>query len=139
MTIQTWPSGLPAPEKETWSAQYMDPRRKRQNSAGPPSYRKMFSSVPKLVTMSLLLTRDQKSVFDRFYTLTTDFGTDLFWMPDPTVDGWQLVDTGGNPLAASGSPIQGAGRWLCSFGDTPPSETISNHEWRITMQIVVMP
>jgi hypothetical protein len=65
--IATWPTDLPRPERSTWSAQLQDGRRKKQGDTGPAGFGGRFSSVAEKVSLSLLLTRDQKAVFDNFY------------------------------------------------------------------------
>ena len=138
--IMTWPSTLPRPERSSWQLTSQDARRKRQSDAGPPAYRRRFSSVSKLVTLSLVLTRNQRQVFDQFFHDHCDEGSRLFYMPDPTTEGWPLLASDGRPLLVSpGVPLLLSGRWLCSWGDQVPTETVQGREFRKAFGVVVMP
>ncbi|MBW8283317.1 MAG: hypothetical protein K0M55_06925 [Rhizobium sp.] len=144
MTIAVWPSQLPRPERNTWNARPQDARQKRQSDAGPPGWRRKFSSAAKLVSLSVLLTRNQNAVFDNFYMHDTRHGTQLFWMPDPTTHGHALLTADGKPIlitggSSEGQPILLGAQWLCSFGDELPSETIVGVEFRRAFSVVVMP
>jgi hypothetical protein len=145
MTIAVWPSQLPRPERSTWQSQAQDVRRERQNDTGPSlPGRARFSNAAKLVTLSVVLTHDQRSIFDNFFERDTRRGTLMFWMPDPTTDGWGLFDSDGQPLLIAGgsddnAPILLASQWLCSFGKTTPSESIQGIEFRKSFNVMVMP
>lgn len=145
MTIAIWPASLPKPERSTWQATSQDVRRERQAETGPTMPgRPRFSNAAKLVSLSILVSRDLKAVFDNFHEFDTRKGTRLFWMPDPTTDGWGLFDSNGQPLLISGGaddgkPILLAARWLCSFGKTMPSEAVVGGEFRISFSVMVMP
>lgn len=138
--IQTWPSVLPRPERPSWQSAPQDARRKTQSETGPARYRRRYSSPAQLVSLSVILTRDQKGVFDRFFHVDCAQGTALFYMPDPTTDGWPLLTSDGSPiLTASGEPLLLGGSWLCSWGDQLPAETIQGQEFKKTFSILVMP
>lgn len=140
MTILTWPSQLPRPERDTWNLTRQDARRKLRSDAGPPRYRRRMSAVAKLVSLSILVSRDGKAVFDRFYDDETEHGSLLFWMPDPTTAGWALLGDNGVPILANKDQfLLLSGRWLCAWGDQPPSETVVGVEFRISFSVVVMP
>lgn len=140
MTYPSWPSELPNPERSTWTSTPQDGRQARRSDAGPKGYRRRFSAVSKTVALSLLLSRDLNSLFERFYSETTSQGVGLFWMPDPTNDGWPLLASDGSPLLTSaGVPILLARRWLVTFGEQLPSETIQGVEFRRTFSVEVMP
>lgn len=137
--IHDWPAELPRPERQTWQLQRPDARRKSQSDAGPPRYRRRFSSVPQMVTLSVLLSRQERQVFDTFF-VATGYGSELFRMPDPTTDGWRMLASDGLPiLTGDGAPVLLAATWLCSFGDSPPSEGIVGREFRKTFSVVVIP
>tara|TARA_R110000868_G_scaffold368852_1_gene631976 strand:- start:1627 stop:2046 length:420 start_codon:yes stop_codon:yes gene_type:complete len=138
--IATWPTDLPRPERNTWSAQLQDGRRKKQGDTGPAGFGGRFSSVASSVSLSVLLTRDQKAVFDNFYRDDCNLGTRLFRMPDPTTDGWGLLTSEGVPLLTDdGAPILLAKIWLCTWGETTPTETVQGTEFRKSFSIQVMP
>lgn len=140
MSTKTWPQVLPPPERDSWQLTSQEARRKRQNEAGPPSYRRRFSSAARLVTLSVILTRDQKAVFDQFYHETCAEGSLLFWMPDPTTDGWKLLTSGGLPLLSGSEPILLSERWLCAWGDDQPVEAVVRQvKFQKTFSVVVMP
>jgi hypothetical protein len=118
----------------------MEARLKRRTDAGAPSYRLRFSGVPYNVTLSILVNRAGKSVFDDFYEGTTRWGSLPFRMPDPTTDGWTMTDANGQPvLDGSGKPVLMAATWLCMFGDSQPVETVEGTQFRKSFSITVMP
>jgi hypothetical protein len=140
MTIPTWPTTLPRPERQSFQKTWMDGRLKRQTDSGPPGYRRRFSSVAKPVSLSILTSREQQEVFETFYEDETAGGSLPFYMPDPTKDGWPLLDESGRPLlGGDGRPVLMSARWLCFFGDTLPVITVVGIEFRISFNIVVMP
>jgi hypothetical protein len=140
MTIPTWPSTLPRPERDSWSRSPLEARFKKQAEASPPAYRRRFSGVPKSVALSIVVSRAGKAVFDQFYEEDTAFGAKPFYMPDPTTDGWALLDGAGRPmLTADGLPILLSGQWLVFFGDDLPKESIQGVEFRMSFSVTVMP
>lgn len=138
--IMEWPEELPRPERNTWQATPQEARRKTQPDAGPARYRRRFSSVPTLVTLSVLLDRNGKAIFDRFYGDDCKAGSRLFWMPDPTTHGWPLLTADGTPLLTSdGTPILLSARWLCAWGDQMPAESAQGVEFRKSFSVMVIP
>lgn len=139
--ILDWPPTLPRPERESWQVQPMEARRRRTSETGPPAYRRRFSSVPKTVTMSLILSRSLREVFDRFFEIDCAQGSLLFRMPAPTTHGWAVLTDGGLPvLTAGGAPLLLSQIWLCAWGDQPPAETfLGQVEFRKSFTLVVMP
>ncbi|MBD3786827.1 MAG: hypothetical protein IE922_07620 [Sphingomonadales bacterium] len=140
MSYSEWPVELPKPERATWQRQRQDGRWRRQGDAGPPMFRRRISAVANLVSLSVVLDRNGKAVFDTFFDETTQGGSTLFWMPDPTTDGWPLLASDGSQLlTAEGAPLLLSARWLCSFGAEMPTETVIGKEFRISFSVVVMP
>ncbi len=140
MVVLVWPPALPRPERTTWQSVPQDARQKRRSDAGPTSYRRRFSSASKTVSMSIVLDRNQKELFDRFFHHDTKEGSLLFWMPDPTTHGWALGTSDGAPLMTSdGHPIVMARRWLVTFGANLPTETVQGTEFRKSFSVEVMP
>lgn len=137
----TWPADLDPPERSSWNENWMDPRAKRAGEAGAPRYGRRFSAVPKMVALSLICSRAQKGIFDRFLEQDTRFGTRLFWMPDPTTDGWGLLDEMSVPLLdEAGQRVIDAALWLCSFGDDMPTTSVVEQvKFRISFSVVVLP
>lgn len=96
--------------------------------------------MAKLVSLSVLLTRWQKTTFDTFYEVTCDFGTKAFYMPDPTTDGWKSYDeTGTAILDGNGNQVLLSATWTCLWGDQLPTETVVGTEFRKSFSVVVMP
>lgn len=123
--IPEWPAALTRFERPGWQVQPQDSRQRRGSDAGPPGYRRRFSAVAKSVSLSIILTRDEKAVFDHFHEVICAHGAREFWMPDPSTDGWPLLTDQGDPLLAEpGVPLLLAERWLCGWGDPPPTEVI---------------
>lgn len=137
--IATWPSDLPRPERNSWQRSYQDGRRKSQGDAGPTRYRRKLSRTAKLVTLSVMLTRSKKGLFDRFFEEDCLLGTRRFRMPDPTTDNWPLLAADGTPLlTGAGVPLLAARQWLCAWGDQMPTETIVGNEFRMSFSIQVI-
>lgn len=141
MSYPSWPAGLRRFEREGWQTQMQEARQRRQSDAGPPGWRRRFSSAARLVSLSLVLSRNEKAIFDRFHEETCLMGTQLFWMPDPTTDGWPLLTSAGVPiLTGGGEPILLSSRLLCAWGDQPPVETmVGQIEFRKAFSVAVMP
>lgn len=138
--IASWPTELPPPERNTWSRVPQEARIKRSSDAGPPRWRRRMSAAAETIELSLLLSRDLAARFDRFYDEDTAKGSILFWMPDPTRQGWSLIGEDGQQLISDwDQPLLLAAAWLCSFGDHLPTETIVGVNMRKTFSIVVMP
>lgn len=138
--IPVWPTDLPKPTRD-YQAQVIDPRRKRSTDAGVSGYGRKFSLAGKKVSLSLILSRSQKQVFDRFYEQDLDFGTRTFWMPDPVSDGWPLVTAEGEALLApDGQQLLMSAQWLCLMGDEPPVEgPLKGLLFPVSFSVVVMP
>lgn len=138
--IQTWPDTLPRPERDTWQVSPQEVRRKRATETGASGYRRRFSSAAKTVSLSVVLTRSQKAVFDQFFHEDCAEGAHMFWMPDPTTDGWPLLSTDGQPLLVDdGVPLLLSATWLCLWGDQLPAETIKGTEFKKSFSVVVVP
>ncbi len=141
MSVQTWPEQLDRFERPGWQVQPQDSRQRRGSEAGPPGYRRRFSSVAKGVSLSIVLSRDEKAIFDNFDEVDCAHGSREFWMPDPSTHGWSMLTESGEPiLVAPGVPLLLAERWLCSWGDPPPTEAMFEQvKFRKTFSIWVLP
>jgi hypothetical protein len=140
MTVAIWPSELPRPLRAGYQRQTDDPRLARRAGAGPPDYRRRWSGVSRGVSMVISVTRSQKAVFDTFHDEVVAMGSLPFRMPDPTTDGWPMLDDTGRPvLAGDGAPLLLAAEWLCLFGATMPVETIVNVRFQISFTVKVLP
>lgn len=141
MTVPAWPSELPRPVRQTYSASWADGRQMRAADYGPPSARLRTSSAPQMATLSLKLTRAEKAMFDDFWQRELRRGSLPFTMPDPVTDGWELLSSDGAPvLDDDGEPILLAGTWTCLFAqDGLPQETLQGLTFNINFSVVVMP
>lgn len=137
----TWPAGLEQPERNSWTESRIDPRTRRAAEAGVPRWRRRFSAVPRTLSMSLVCTRAQKGIFDRFFEQETRHGAHLFWMSDAATDGWALLDEGFTQmLDEAGVPLLDSVMLLCSFGDELPRTTVVEQvKFRISFSLVVLP
>lgn len=139
LMIPTWPTELPRPNRSGYQRQALDPRLARSTETGPPGYRRRYSAVAETVNLVVTLTRVQRGIFDRFHA-DLGHGSLPFWMPDPTTDGWPLLTGDGVPLlTGDGAPLLIAAQWLCLWGSTMPTETISGVEFIKSFSVVVMP
>lgn len=140
MTLPIWPATLPRPERQTFRLTPQDVRKKRNNEAGPPTYRRRQSGFALNVNLSLILTLRQRARFDAFYFDETASGSKPFYMPDPTRDGG-LIATADDSLliTGAGQTLAVSARWLCLFGETPPVETVLGIEFRKTITLHVLP
>lgn len=140
MTLPAWPSVLPRPLRDSWQLRPQDVRVARTVQAGPPGYRRRFSAGAQLVSQAIDLDRHQKAVFDKFFFETTRQGSLPFTMPDPTTDGWALLDAEGAPiLTEGGDPILLAATWTCLFGQEVPVEAVYGVRFIKSFSIAVMP
>ena len=90
--------------------------------------------------MQFLLTREEREIFDHFYTETLSEGTGLFRMPNPTIEQWPILTESGLPLLSEGgSTLEGAATWLCRFGDQVPTETVIGTRFQKNVEVVVLP
>lgn len=140
MTVPYWPSDLPRPNRAGYQRQTDDPRLARRAEAGPPAYRRRWSSTTRSVALVIDVSRSQKAIFDDFHDEVTASGSLPFWMPDPTTDGWPVLDAIGAPvLAGDGAPLLLAAQWLCLFGATTPVETLRGVRFQISFGVTVLP
>ena len=136
--IAVWPSELPNPERGTYQAQREDARLKKRGR-GAVGYRRMTSSAPRLVSMSIEVPRSLKAVFNNFHADATAGGILPFYMPDATTDGWPILSSSDQPvLMPDGTPILMSRRMLCLFGDEMPSENISGVRFQIGFNVLVL-
>lgn len=135
-----WPQTLPRPTRGGHQASWQEARIAKQAETGPPGYRRRFSSVARPHSLSVILSRSQKGIFDVFYQHEIKHGGVPFWMPDPTTDGWPMLTGDGQPvLTGDGARVVLAARWLCLMGP-PPVETIYGQvEFQISFQVDVLP
>ena len=141
MSYPVWPSNLDKFERSGWQQQPQEARRRSQGDAGPPRFRRRFSSVARNVGLTLVVSRANLSRFWNFYNEDCACGSGLFWMPDPSTDGWPLLTNDDQPvLTTTGRPLLLSARWLCAWGDEPPVETVNvQTQFKVTFKVWVMP
>ncbi len=140
MTIPNWPDELPLPTQAGYSHQPDDPRTKRPREAGPPGYRRRFSSVARTMKLSIVVDRNERQIFWDFYRDDCGDGTKPFYMPDPVTDGWPFLTTDGvNLQTDDGTPMLLARTMLCLWDESVPSETIKGVQFEISYSVVEMP
>lgn len=137
----TWPAELDPPERESWGAQWDDPRLQRSGEGRPSRYGRRMSAVSKRHQMSIVCTASQRARFWRFHDRETRMGALLFWMPDPTRNAWPLATPSGAPLLTpGGAALTNSQRWLCLFGRETPQESLYGQvEFRIAFSVEVLP
>lgn len=139
MTVAIWPSDLPRPLREGYASTRSDTRRRRL-AGGPLGYTRRFSSAPRIVNLSIEVSRAKKAIFDLFYDSTLKDGALPFWMPDPTTDGTILLDDAFQPiLDETDTPILIDARWLVLFGEELPSDVQKGGQYVISFSVAVLP
>ncbi len=138
--IPFYPPNLPRPNRQGYQEAAQEVRLRSKNDAGPKRTRLLSSTAADPVALSMTVDRNGKQEFDNFYRVTTSRGALPFWMPDPTLDGWQMTDENGVPLLdGDGTPLLFSALWLCMFGDSTPTEQIQGVEFVINFTVEVMP
>lgn len=135
MSVAVWPSDLPRPLRASFSGRRID---QRIAKPGPVrGYRRRATTLAKQYSLSLALDRSQKAVFDIFVDVTLSDGVLPFYMPDPTTDGWHVLDHNGVPLLQSeGVSLLLSARWLCQFAELP-QEQLYGRGFLIQFEVVV--
>ncbi|MGD9862849.1 MAG: hypothetical protein AB7S99_06525 [Pseudodonghicola sp.] len=140
MTVAVWPDTLPRPLRDGYSEQRLDARLGKGGEAGPPGWRRRWSSVARTVAMVLDVPRAVLGDFESFYEHDLSEGSLPFWMPAPTLDGWPLLTPGGAPvLLPDGSPVLVSARWLCLMGEGTPTIAPKGVRFRVSFSVTVMP
>ncbi|WP_425099131.1 hypothetical protein [Tropicibacter sp. S64] len=138
--IETWPTTLPRPFRDTYTAQAADALRLRQSDNGPPRLARRMTSIYETVALKVALDRYQRQVFDTFFKVTLKHGSLPFYMPDFTNDGWQLLDESGTPLVdENDDPLLDSATWLCQFGNGTPVETLQGQTFFKQFTLTVLP
>lgn len=141
MTIPTWPTELPRPNRAGYSLALGESRAFTQDDAGPIRMGRKFSQVAKPVAMVIEVNRDLRAVFENFWFQDTKGGVLPFIMPDYATDGWALLDeNGATLLTEDDTPILLSETWLCLFGtSSTPQFSPRGVDWIISFAIAVMP
>lgn len=141
MTLPTFPAELDKPMRDSFAMGTGETRRLFQPEAAPLVPRARYSTASKPVAMTLIVDRNGLAVFDNFYQYTLGNGASPFLMPDPSTDGWGLLDADGNPLllGGDGAPLLLAATWVCMFGAGLPERRMTGRNFSISFGLAVMP
>lgn len=140
MSVAVWPSELPRPTRKGYSAADQDGRLQRNAETGPPGYRGRFSSVARMVSLSVIVSRSEKGVFDRFWSDSIQRGKRAFWMPDPVSDRWPLLaEDSRSLLAEDDTPLLVSAHWLCVMQEPPQEQIYAQVHFEISFRVAVMP
>lgn len=138
--IADWPSELPLPSRKKYQHGRTEARLNTKMDAGVERTRLLSSNVADPVAWSITVDRNGKAIFDTFFKETTKRGSILFWIADPTTDGWAILDENNVPLLdGDDTPLLFSETWLCKFGDQMPVETVLGVEFEISFTLSVMP
>jgi len=138
--IPVWPAELPKPQRSGFQKQLQDPRVRKRAETGTPGYKRRFSSVGELVSLSIKISREELAIFEKFHREETQFGALPFLMPDPVTDGWPLLAPDGNALLTpDDEPLLIAAHWLVLFGDNMPVTSKPGLQFVVTFPVTVMP
>lgn len=140
MTLPAWPAELPLPLRDGYAAGRDDARVQRPADAGPPGYRRRFSSVAEPTQLQFDFNRAQLAIFDTFWRSTCAEGSLPFTMADPATDGWALLNDDGSPvLDEADAPVVLASVRVCLFGREPPSRRAYSNRFRVTVEVSFLP
>ncbi|WP_059369310.1 hypothetical protein [Treponema endosymbiont of Eucomonympha sp.] len=78
-----YPEGLPRVRLEGLSAARQNPVLRTAMDAGPAKQRLRFTAVPTQISGSVILTQEEKAVFDGWFENELAYGTLRFSMSDP--------------------------------------------------------
>ncbi len=80
--MAAWPATLPQyPTLEGFQEQAMDITLRTPMDAGPPKIRPLYTAAPVDLTMTMVLTIEQRATLETFYEDTLGFGADAFdWL-----------------------------------------------------------
>ena len=139
MSVASWPIDLPPPVQDQVAEAFLDTRLPRSGE-GPPRFERRFTGSLRRLQIRLVVNRIQKQVFDGFFETTLAGGVHPFWMPDPNMDGWNLVAPDGSSLIApTGESLFASSFLLCMIGDSPPSDTRRGRSFIVSFAVTVLP
>lgn len=84
--MATWPAQLPQDQFLNLTDQQQDSVLRTNMETGPPSRRARFTAVTRAVDVPIMMTGDQRAVFDDFYRDDLAFGALAFDWEDPSTD-----------------------------------------------------
>lgn len=139
MSHPRWPDTVPPFLREPFEQSSIDGRRPRAGE-GVPRYTRRFSLNAQAVSLGIEATLAQKVIFFDFFQNDLAGGSNLFVMPDPTLDGVRLATDDYLVLAdENGTDLSIAADWLCLFGDEMPSMQVRGGRFVINFSVWVMP
>ncbi len=138
--MPSWPTELSKPLSDAFQRQRGESRNVTRSEQGPPRVRRSTSKATETVQIALYLTHDQLARFHRFHDEECDDGALPFLMP-----GWgkrnqpMLTAEGLRLLTDDDTPILIDDTWPCLFGQSRPNEVVMGLEWRLTVDVVILP
>ncbi|MDE5899167.1 MAG: hypothetical protein K2H09_07910 [Treponemataceae bacterium] len=96
MTIASWPSALKIPMLGGLNGQYQNPVVRTEMDAGPAKQRLRYTAVPKRFSGRLILTEEDRTIFEAFWKDAIAYGTLRFAMKNPQtgkVEEFRFTDT----------------------------------------------
>lgn len=144
MSIAVWPQELPKPNRSGFAQQVPDRRRTSSPENGLPRYGSRWTLAAAPANLVVDLSLDQRRRLENFWSDETRGGALPFLMPQPGVDGFDLLisdaaNTRARLTDASGQPFLISAWWMCLFDQSPISFSPIGLEWRTSFGIAVMP
>ena len=121
--VAIWPSDLPnSVLRAGYSDQIPDGRMRSKMSTGPAKVRRLTTSMPRSISVGLLLNTDQRERLLQFWDDDLRGGTLVFWLRDQVSDArsWDAQSDGaslGPVLSEDEAPILIDSWWLCRIGE----------------------
>lgn len=88
--MHTYPEGLPLPQREGYGFAPVSPIKRSNKVSGRATQRRLYSSVPTLVSVSWLFDSEEASLFEGFCKWEINWG-DFFLCPVKSPRGLQLA------------------------------------------------
>lgn len=139
MTVAVWPSTLPRPMRDGFSAGLADVRRFTPDEAGMPKARARFSAGAAPLAYPMEVDRDGVATLETFYSTTLKRGTLPFLMPDPTTDAWALRTAGAEVTDEAAETLLAASWWLVMFGQGSPQYRVVGVRFRYALNLLILP
>jgi hypothetical protein len=131
---------LPRPQRAGYARGQQDQRLLSQPESGPIRSRRRSSSAMSEVRLQIVVSREGRARFDRFFHEEIEDGAAQFIMEAPDTDGWPLKNEDGvHLLDENDEPLLMTEEWLCLLGREMPQTTPVGVEWRIDFSVLVLP
>ena len=141
MTLPVWPNlELPRPLRAGYQEAPLDGRILSRTEAGYTRLRRRFTMMPRRLSLTFMMSRNERARFERFYEEELAAGALQFLMPDFADDGWPLADDEGAWLATDeGDVLVTEKIELCQFTEQLPAYEVAGLEWRVSFTVEVLP